>query len=77
MTATSGALDTTLTKRLSLRYLLYLPDGYSACTMTAPGSPNASRRPPIDWHLEVRLDDPVQVEGEIETWLKAAFELAG
>jgi Domain of unknown function (DUF5655) len=29
------------------------------------------------WHLEVRLDDPAQVDGEIETWLKAAFELAG
>lgn len=29
------------------------------------------------WHLEVRLDDPAQVDAEIEGWLKAAYELAG
>jgi Domain of unknown function (DUF5655) len=29
------------------------------------------------WHLEVRLDDPAQVDGEIEGWLRAAYELAG
>ena len=29
------------------------------------------------WHLEVRLDDPAQVDAEMEGWLKSAFELAG
>jgi uncharacterized protein DUF5655 len=29
------------------------------------------------WHLEVRLDDPAQVDAELEAWLKAAYELAG
>lgn len=29
------------------------------------------------WHLEVRLDDPVQVDAELENWLKAAYALAG
>ena len=29
------------------------------------------------WHLEVRLDDPAQVDAEIEGWLKAAYDLAG
>jgi uncharacterized protein DUF5655 len=29
------------------------------------------------WHLEVRLDDPAQVDAEIEGWLKAAYALAG
>ena len=29
------------------------------------------------WHLEVRLEDPSQVDGELEGWLRAAYELAG
>ncbi|HEX9944784.1 MAG TPA: DUF5655 domain-containing protein [Thermoanaerobaculia bacterium] len=29
------------------------------------------------WHLEVRLDDPAQVDGELEGWLRSAYELAG
>ena len=29
------------------------------------------------WHLEVRLDDPAQVDDEIVGWLRAAYELAG
>lgn len=29
------------------------------------------------WHLEVRLDDPAQVDGELLGWLAAAYELAG
>ena len=28
------------------------------------------------WHLEVRLDDPEQVDGELKTWLKNAFQLS-
>jgi len=28
------------------------------------------------WHLEVRLDDPAQVDNELVGWLKAAYELA-
>jgi hypothetical protein len=29
------------------------------------------------WHLEVRLDDPAQVDAELVGWLQAAYELAG
>jgi hypothetical protein len=29
------------------------------------------------WHLEIRLQDPAQVDHQIASWLKAAYELAG
>ena len=29
------------------------------------------------WHLEVRLDSPRDVDAEIKTWLKDAYELSG
>jgi hypothetical protein len=29
------------------------------------------------WHLDVRLDDPAQVDHQLQTWLKSAIELAG
>ena len=29
------------------------------------------------WHLEIRLDDPAQVDAELEGWLEAAYALAG
>lgn len=29
------------------------------------------------WHLEIKLEDPEQVDREILTWLKRAYELAG
>jgi Domain of unknown function (DUF5655) len=28
------------------------------------------------WHLEVRLEDPKQIDAELKAWLKAAMELA-
>ena len=28
------------------------------------------------WHLELRLEDPKQVDAELKSWLKAAMELA-
>ena len=28
------------------------------------------------WHLEVRLDDPAQVDAELQAWLKKAIALA-
>jgi hypothetical protein len=28
------------------------------------------------WHLEIRLNDPAQVDAEIESWLKCAFDLS-
>lgn len=43
-------------------------------------SPRISKREQASanrWHLEVRLDDPAQVDGELVGWLKAAYELAG
>jgi hypothetical protein len=44
------------------------------------GSPRIFKREQASarrWHLEVRLDDPAQVDGELESWLRAAYELAG
>jgi Domain of unknown function (DUF5655) len=29
------------------------------------------------WHVEVRLDTPAQVDGQLTSWLRAAYELAG
>jgi hypothetical protein len=29
------------------------------------------------WHVEIRLDKPAQVDRQLTTWLKAAYELAG
>ena len=29
------------------------------------------------WHLEIRLQDPAQVDRQLTTWLKAAYKLAG
>ena len=29
------------------------------------------------WHLEVKLETPEQVDGEILAWLKSSYELAG
>jgi hypothetical protein len=28
------------------------------------------------WHLEIRLDDPKQVDRELKSWLKDAMELS-
>jgi len=28
------------------------------------------------WHLEVRLEDPKEIDAELRSWLKAAMELA-
>ena len=29
------------------------------------------------WHLEIKLESPETVDGELVTWLKKAYELAG
>jgi hypothetical protein len=29
------------------------------------------------WHVEVRLDTPAQVDRQLTSWLRAAYELAG
>jgi len=29
------------------------------------------------WHVEVKLDDPKQVDAELTSWLKQAFEISG
>jgi hypothetical protein len=28
------------------------------------------------WHLEVRLEKPAQIDRQVTTWLKAAYDLA-
>ena len=29
------------------------------------------------WHLEIKIEDPVQVDRELAGWIKSAYELAG
>ena len=29
------------------------------------------------WHLEIRLDQPAQIDRQITAWLRAAYDLAG
>jgi Domain of unknown function (DUF5655) len=29
------------------------------------------------WHLEIRLGGPAEVDGELRTWLAAAYQMAG
>jgi hypothetical protein len=29
------------------------------------------------WHVELRVDDPAQVDGELKGWLKQAWEISG
>lgn len=29
------------------------------------------------WHVDIRLEDPTQVDRQITAWLKAAYELSG
>jgi len=29
------------------------------------------------WHLEVRVEEPSEVDRELKTWLKSAYDLAG
>jgi hypothetical protein len=49
----------------------------SATDLKSPRVSKHERASANRWHLEVKLDDPAQVDGEIEGWLKAAYELAG
>jgi uncharacterized protein DUF5655 len=49
----------------------------SATDLKSPRVSKHERASANRWHLEVRLDDPAQVDAEIEGWLRAAYELAG
>jgi hypothetical protein len=43
-------------------------------------SPRIARREQTSanrWHVELRLEQPAQVDRQLTTWLKAAYELAG
>ena len=43
-------------------------------------SPRIARRERTSanrWHVELRLEKPTQVDRQLTTWLKAAYELAG
>jgi len=43
-------------------------------------SPRIARREQASanrWHVEVRLEDPKQVDRQLTAWLRAAYELAG
>jgi hypothetical protein len=43
-------------------------------------SPRIARRERASanrWHVEVRLEKPTQIDRQLTTWLKAAYELAG
>jgi hypothetical protein len=42
--------------------------------------PRISRREQASanrWHLETRLDEPSQIDPQLVTWIRAAYELAG
>jgi hypothetical protein len=49
----------------------------SATDLKSPRISKHERASANRWHLEVRLDDPAQVDDELEGWLIAAYELAG
>jgi hypothetical protein len=43
-------------------------------------SPRIGRREQTSanrWHVEISLNDPAQVDRQLTSWLKAAYELAG
>lgn len=49
----------------------------SATDLKSPRIGKHERASANRWHLEVRLDDPAQVDAELEGWLAAAYALAG
>ena len=57
-------------------------DGTVRMTIKAPADIRSARvhkREQVSanrWHVEVKLDDPKQVDSELTSWLKQAFEMS-
>ena len=48
----------------------------SAADIESPRIFKRQRGSPNRWHLEIRLDDPKQVDRELKAWLKDAMKLS-
>jgi hypothetical protein len=48
----------------------------SASDIRSPRIVKRDRASANRWHLEVRLDDPAQVDRELKSWLRDAMELS-
>jgi hypothetical protein len=48
----------------------------SAADIESPRIFKRQRASPNRWHLEIRLDDPKQVDRELKAWLKDAMKLS-
>jgi hypothetical protein len=49
----------------------------SAKDIRSPRIEKRERASANRWHLEVRLEKPANIDGQLISWLKAAYELAG
>ena len=49
----------------------------SATDIRSPRIENREQASANRWHVEIRLEDPKQVDRQLTGWLKAAYELAG
>ncbi len=49
----------------------------SSTDIRSPRIEKREQTSPNRWHVEIRLDDPAQVDRQLTKWLHAAYELAG
>ena len=49
----------------------------SAVDLNHPRVGKRQQTSPNRWHVDIRLDDPGQVDRQLTAWLKAAYALAG
>jgi hypothetical protein len=49
----------------------------SACDIRNPRIAKHEQASTNRWHLDVRLENPDQVDAEVAQWLRSAFDLAG
>ena len=49
----------------------------SAHDIRSPRIDKREQTSPNRWHVVIRLDKPADVDRQLATWLKAAYELAG
>lgn len=49
----------------------------SSTDIRSPRIGKREQTSPNRWHVEIRLDNPAQVDRQLTKWLEAAYELAG
>jgi len=49
----------------------------SSTDIRSPRIEKREQTSPNRWHVDIRLEEPAQVDRQLTTWLKAAYELAG